>query len=82
MERFRKRRGWRTQARSAQHFALKPSTYSMAVRGLKGFSVQKAERIARRSKGEFSAWDLLRWHERHREQSGNSPGKAPGRATG
>lgn len=76
MERFRKRRGWRTQARSAQHFRLKPSTYSMAVRGLKGFSVQKAEKIARRSQGEFSAWDLLRWHDRHRPQSGDDSGGA------
>jgi len=66
LETFRAKRGW-LQVRTAKHFGIQYVRYRQIVRGHCGMSLKLAQKLSRRSEGEFSFPQLLLWHQRNKK---------------
>ena len=66
MQVYGDRRKWR-QRKIAEHFRVPYSRYRQLVRGHCGASLKAAQGWAKRSRGEFTAMNVLLWHQRWRK---------------
>ena len=69
LEAFRARRGW-PQRQAARHFGIVYGRYRQVVSGHGGASLDAAQGWAKRSRGEFAAYDVLLWHQGRMRQAG------------
>lgn len=58
-------RAW-SYEKTARFFGFSYGLFRQVVRGFRGVSVTRADRIEKKSHGEIKSIDLLRWHGRNR----------------
>jgi len=69
--RYGKKRGWNYE-KTAAHFGVtaSKSTFRVLVNGFSGVSWERARRWSELADGEFSATEVMMWHERNRRAVG------------
>ena len=65
---FGTRRGW-SRTETAEYFGIPYGVFRRIVTGWAGISLSRAQDLAAESEGEFSAMDLLLWHQSNRRDA-------------
>lgn len=75
MVRYADRRGW-GYAEAAEFFKMSESVFRVRVTGWRGTRWRTAQEWSLRAGGEFSAADVMAWHQRNRRSTGVAAGSS------